>query len=133
MRFEVKVQSKPVQEILRRHGLDKDGDVQRFHTMNIDRHIGKFMPHLTGTLETKLKHVSDSTEITVFGPYAKYQYHGMAMAGPPPKVLTDKPLEYTKDFNPLAGPYWDRALIAAEGKAMEADVQLYIRRRAGDV
>lgn len=129
MKFTVDVKMKGIQEILKRHGLDKDGDVQRFHTMNVNRRIGKYMPHLTGTLETKLKLVTGNTEITVLGPYAKYQYHGLAMAGPPPKVATDKPLQYTKNFNPQAGPYWDRALVAAEGKAMEADTQEYIRRR----
>lgn len=129
MKFTVDVKVKGIQNVLRRHGLNKDGDVQRFHTMNVNRRIGRYMPHLSGTLETKLKLVSSNTEITVLGPYAKYQYHGMAMAGPPPKVVTDKPLEYTKDFNPLAGPYWDRELVSSEGAAMKADVQEYIRKR----
>lgn len=129
MKFTVDVKMKGVHEILKRHGLDHNGDVQRFHTMNVNRRIGKYMPHLAGALETKLKLISSNTEITVLGPYAKYQYHGMAMAGPPPKVVTDKPLEYTKDFNTQAGPYWDRALVATEGAAMESDLQEYIRRR----
>ena len=133
MKFTVDVKVKGIQEILKRHGLDEDGDVQRFHTMNVNRRIGKYMPHLTGTLETKSKMVTGNTEITVLGPYAKYQYHGLAMAGPPPKVVTDKPLEYTKDFNPLAGPYWDRALVAAEGNVMKQDLQAYINRRKSSV
>lgn len=129
MKFTVDVKAKGVQEILKRHGLTEDGDVQRFHTMNVNRRIGKYMPHLTGTLETKLKMVTSNTEITVLGPYAKYQYHGKVMVGPPPKILTDRDLQYTKDFNPLAGPYWDRALVAAEGKAIAQDVQAYVNRR----
>lgn len=129
MKFTVDVKVKGIQEILKRHGLDEDGDVQRFHTMNVNRRIGKYMPHLSGTLETKSKRISSGTEITIQAPYAQYQYHGVAMAGQAPKVLTRKALQYTKDFNPLAGPYWDRALVAAEGEALTEDLQAYIDRR----
>lgn len=111
-----------------RKGFGPDGHVQKFHTANVNRRIGKYMPHLTGTLETKLKIVR-GTKIIVLGPYAKYQYHGKVMVGPAPKVLTDRDLEYTKTFNPQAGPYWDRALVAAEGDALVDDVQRYINRR----
>lgn len=111
-----------------RKGFGPDGHVQKFHTANVNRRIGKYMPHLTGTLETKLKIVR-GTKIIVLGPYAKYQYHGKVMVGPAPKVLTDRDLEYTKTFNPQAGPYWDRALVAAEGDAIVDDVQRYINRR----
>lgn len=111
-----------------RKGFGPDGHVQKFHTANVNRRIGKYMPHLTGTLETKLKIVR-GTKIIVLGPYAKYQYHGKVMVGPAPKVLTDRDLEYTKTFNPQAGPYWDRALVAAEGDALVEDVQRYINRR----
>ena len=111
-----------------RKGFGPDGHVQKFHTANVNRRIGKFMPHLTGALETKLK-IVQGTKIIVLGPYAKYQYHGKVMVGPAPKVLTDQDLEYTKTFNPQAGPYWDRALVAAEGDALVADTQRYINRR----
>ena len=84
MKFTVDVKVKGIQEILKRHGLDEDGDVQRFHTMNVNRRIGKYMPHLSGTLETKSKRISSGTEITIQAPYAQYQYHGVAMAGQAP-------------------------------------------------
>ena len=129
MSFTVKVVIDSAAGILSRHGLDKNGDVQRFHTMNVNRRIGKYMPHLSGALETKSKRISSGTEITIQAPYAQYQYHGVAMAGQAPKVLTRKALQYTKDFNPLAGPYWDRALVAAEGEALAEDLQAYIDRR----
>lgn len=40
----VKVNSHPVAEILRRKGLDMNGDVQRFHTANVLRRIVRYMP-----------------------------------------------------------------------------------------
>lgn len=129
MIFTVKVNVPGTAAMLKRKGLDKNGDVQKFHTKNVSDRMGQYMPHLTGVLETKLKNVSSPTEITVLGPYAKYQYHGKVMVGPPPKVVTDRDLQYTKDFNPKAGPFWDRALVAAEGKQLRQDLQDYIDRR----
>lgn len=126
--MKVKLDMPSAEKLIQRKGFDRDGHVQKFHTANVNRRIGKYMPHLTGALETKLKIVR-GTQIIVLGPYAKYQYHGKAMVGPAPKVLTDRDLEYTKTFNPQAGPYWDRALVASEGKAMTADLQRYIDRR----
>lgn len=128
MRFDIDVHVNSAQEIMLRHGLTENGDVQRFHTMNVNRRIGKYMPHLSGALETKLKRISGNTEITILGPYAQYQFRGMAMKRKAPRELSEKPLNYTKNFNPKAGPYWDRALVAAEGPAMESDLQAYIRR-----
>ena len=46
-------------------------------------------------------------------------------------MVTDRDLVYTKTKNPQAGPYWDRALKAAEMPAMQADLQRYVNRKAG--
>lgn len=133
IKFTVKLDLPSADQLICSRGLDTEGRAQRFHTANVSKKMGKYMPHLSGTLETKLKQISSDTEIKILGPYALYQFHGKAMAGLPPKVVTDKPLQYTKDFNPLAGPYWDRALVAAEGRALTEDLQRFIDRRNGNV
>lgn len=114
--------------LVQKKGFGPDGHVQKFHTANVNRRIGKYMPHLTGVLETKLK-FAHGTKIVILGPYAKYQYYGKVMVGAPPKVVTDRNLEYTKTHNPQAGPFWDRALVAAEGDALVSDLQNYIDGR----
>lgn len=131
MKFTVKVDIPGTSELIQRKGLDKKGDVQRFHTNNVNRRITRYMPYRTGALATKLKFVRSGTEIEVLGPYAKYQYYGKVMVGPAPKVTTNKPLDYSgsKVKHPQAGPYWDRALVAAEGDQMRQDLQNYIDRR----
>lgn len=148
MSVTVKVSMKPVEQIVREHGLDQNGDAQKFHTMNVNRRIGRYMPHLTGTLETKLKYIKSNTEIEILGPYAGYQYYGRVMVnaktGKGPVLIpgvgfrykkgtilkvTDRPLDYTDTFNPMAGPYWDRALVAAEGDKLRQDLQNYINRK----
>ena len=62
-------------------------------------------------------------------PYARYLFYGYAMEGKAPKRVTDRPLKYTKTKNPNAGPRWDKALSAAEGAALAADLERYIKRR----
>jgi len=98
---------------------------------------------------TDKREVISPTEIYIPGPYAHYQYVGKKWVDPKthaagfltangwrsrknvPKVGTDQDLTYDKSKNPRAGPHWDRALVAAEGAAMTADVQEYVNKRAG--
>lgn len=125
----VRVKIKPVNTILTRMGVKPDGDVQMFVTNTVNRRITRYMPFRSGALATKLKHIKSATEIEVLGPYARYQYYGKAMEGPAPKVVTDRDLKYDKTKNPLAGPFWDRRLIANEGAQIAADVRRYVSGR----
>lgn len=126
----VKVQMRSPGEIIRRKGLDKDGRAQRFHTSNVLRRIAKYMPYRTGaTIKLTIAQTDLSKPYIVTDtPYAKYLYYGKAMAGRAPKHVTDHDLNYTRTKNQRAGPYWDRALKAAEGDAIAADLQRYINR-----
>lgn len=121
----------PTKRIIRDKGLSESGEVQRFHTQNVLRRIQKYMPYRTGaTIKLTISQTDISKpEIITDTPYAKYLFYGYAMAGRAPKHKTDKPISYTKTKNPKAGPHWDRALSAAEGTAMAADLQRYIDRR----
>lgn len=125
----VRVKMKPVNTILTRMGVKPDGDVQMFVTNTVNRRITRYMPFRSGALATKLKHIKSATEIEVLGPYARYQYYGKAMEGPAPKVVTDRDLKYDKTKNPLAGPFWDRRMIANEGAQIAADVRRYVSGR----
>ena len=129
----VKVDMRPVKAILKAKGLTADGDVQRFHTANVLRRIVKYMPYRTGdTIKlTQTQTVVNEPRIITAAPHAKYIYFGKVMVGSPPKQVTDRNLKYTKTKNPQAGPYWDRALVAAEGAAMRNDLQRYVSRKAG--
>ena len=129
----VTVNMKPINRILKDKGLSAGGDVQQFHTANVLRRIIKYMPYRTGaTIKlTQAQSPISKPEIVTDALYAKYLYYGKVMVGKPPKQPTDKDLKYTKTKNPQAGPFWDRALVAAEGKAMQADLQRYVSRKAG--
>ena len=144
----VQVKCKSASQIIRDHGLDRSGDVQRYWTNIVNRRLSRYMPYRSGALSSKLKYVSGPAEITVAAPYAKYQYYGKVMIDPEinaagfltkdgtwrsrkgaVKVLTDRPLDYDTTKNERAGPFWDRRLMAAEKDAMLQEIRGYIRRR----
>lgn len=127
----VKVEMQPVNRIVARLGVDKNGDVQRFVTNTVNHRMTRYMPFRSGALSTKLKFVSGPNEITVLGPYARYQYYGKVMVGPAPKQVTDIPLNYRKHKHPLAGPLWDKRMMAAEGALIAGEIQMYVNRRRG--
>lgn len=120
-----------INRILRDKGLSSNGSVQSFHTNNVMRRMVKFMPYVTGaTIKVMIAQTDISKPYVVVDlPYAKYLYHGMAMEGEAPKTVTDRPLNYSHGKNPQAGPYWDRRLVAAEGKIIAVELQRYINRR----
>ena len=129
MTFTVTVDLTDVKALIQRLGLEPNGDAQQFLTSEVNRRMTRYMPYRSGALSTKKKIISGPDEITVMGPYAGYQYYGMAMAGPAPRYVTNNPLHYDTSKNPLAGPYWDRRLMAAEGKQIAEDLAEYITRR----
>lgn len=152
MSIKVKLKLNPVSQIIKAKGLDENGDVQKFLTSTVNDRIGRYMPasSATAVLATKKKFIASPTQIVIQGPYAQYQYYGKVMVnaktGKGPMNIpgvglrykkgtilkeTERPLDYDTTFHKDAGPFWDRALMAAEGKAIEADVQSYIDRKAG--
>lgn len=140
---------RPTGAILQKKGLDKTGNAQAFHTQNCLRRITKYMPMDTGALIklTVAQTVVRRPEIVTRAPQARYLFYGKAMAdsltgkGPAniPGVgyrwrkgaklkATSRDLHYSKSKNPLAGPRWDKALSAAEGKALAGDLQRYLKQ-----
>ena len=134
MNAKIKVKMKPVNVILARLGVDKNGEVQKFVTNDINKRITRYMPFRTGALATKLKYIKSPTEIEVNAPYAHYQYAGKvrvnAKTGKGPALIpgvgyryrkgtvtnaTNRNLVYDKAKHTLAGPNWDKRLMAAEG------------------
>lgn len=146
----VKVRVKSVSQILKDHGLEKDGPVQNYWTSIVNRRITRYMPFKSGVLATKLKFQASPTEIVVLGPYARYQYDGVVMVnartGKGPALIpgigyryrkgtvlkaTSRPLNYDTTKHPLAGDKWDEQLINNEYDAMIADLKNYVRHREG--
>ena len=147
----IKVEMKPVNVILARLGVGKNGDVQMQTTRIINQRMTRYMPYRTGVLATKSKLIKSPTEIEVLGPYARYQYYGEVMVDPVtraagfldkdgqwksrrgvPKVRSGRPINYDKTKgHPLAGPKWDERMMAAEGSQIAREIQKYVDRKRG--
>lgn len=150
MSTRIKVEMKPVDTILTRIGVDKNGDVQMQVTRIINNRITKYMPFRTGALATKLKRIKSPTEIEVAAPYALYIYYGKVMVnsktGKGPAFIpgigyryrkgtvlkaTERDLNYDLTKHPKAGPFWDRRMMASEAAQIAHDIQVYVNRRGG--
>lgn len=129
-----------LQKIIKDKGLDPGGDVQQFHTANVLRRIVKYMPQRSG-MTVKVTVVQTDIrkpKIITNTPYARFLYHGKVMVsdvtGSPwarkgeTKHVINKKLDFSKKTE-TAGPYWDKALVAAEGDKLRTDVQAYIKRK----
>lgn len=128
-------------QIMRDKGLDENGDVQTYHTRNVLRRIVRYMPYQSGmTIKITVAQTDVRRPLIVTDtPSARFLFNGKLMVsdvtGSPwarkgeTKHVVNTPLNYTKTKNPRAGPHWDRAVSAAEGKAMVADLQRYIDRK----
>lgn len=137
----IKVDMDPVSEIMNRLGVTAQGDVQIHFTNMVDHRITRYMPLRAGVMALKKKRIKSSTEIEVATPYAHFQNEGKVWIYPPTgstwapkdgkKEKTDQDLTYDQSKNQEAGAHWDRALMAAEGAAMQRDLQDYVDRRAG--
>lgn len=150
MSTRIKVEMKPVDTILTRIGVDKNGDVQMQVTRIINNRITKYMPFRTGALATKLKRIKSPTEIEVAAPYALYMYYGKVMVnsktGKGPAFIpgvgyryrkgtvlkaTERDLNYDLTKHSKAGPFWDRRMMASEAAQIAHDIQMYVNRRGG--
>ena len=146
MRIDVDMHS--IDRILKDHGLDSNGYVQKYVTFAINKYLTEYMPFQTGTLATKLKFITSPTKIEVLSPAAKYLYCGKRMVnsktGKGPALIpdvgyryrkgtilmpTDEPLNYDTTKNAKAGPYWDKRMMAERKQTIANETMEYIRRR----
>lgn len=128
MKVSVKMASTP--QTIRALGLQPGGKAQAFHTRNVANRITKYMPYkLNGSVpKAALAGVDlERNQIVVRGPHVRYLNEGKVMVGKKPKRATSKALQYTTSTNKLAGPHWARRLKEAEGAAMTADLQRYLK------
>lgn len=115
--MKVKAEIKPVQQILRNHGLQEGGPVQKLLDSECMRYMGDYMPRRqVGELEHMMVAATTigSGEIDIPGPFAHYLYEGILYVSPTTgsawakkneiKVPTGKALTYAGA--PMRGKKW---------------------------
>ena len=106
--MDVKINMKPIEDVLKDLGITPDGELQEQLTKYTLRAMQRYMPWKTGRTARVLTKKTAPDEITVDAPYARYLYYGVGKSG--------KPLNYTRTHNKLAGPYWDRTMMDYEAE-----------------
>lgn len=113
--------------IISKLGVGKGGEVHKFFTSECARYMDKYVPYREGTLsQTVIKNGKPTSNvgvdtITYAQEYASYVYYGLSKSG--------KPLDYTKRFHRLAGPYWDEKMVTADMPKIEKNTQEFFDRR----
>lgn len=104
--------------ILKAHGLEKGGRVQKFVDSECIRQMSPYTPDLGGMMEKSVVTgtVIGSGLVSYNSPYARFQYYGKVMIDPNTgstwaplygkKITTERELEYNKSRHPLAGKKW---------------------------
>lgn len=81
---------------------------QKFLDTQVITDCDPYVPFLNGDLRMSAIRGTDigSGEVVYDSPYARYQYYGKVMVGPPPKELTDIPLQ---QHHPGTCAFWFEA------------------------
>lgn len=138
-----------VHDLLAQFGLEEGGIVQQVIDKSVIDYCMPYVPHDTGTLETSPYAVTviGSGEVVYPGPYAHYMYYG-EVYGPnipvfiddsgepayffsPPgekKHPTGKQIQYSTDYNPLAGPFWLERMKADHLQDIIEEARKNVRR-----
>lgn len=131
MGFSIKTKINPSSKIIKDHGLDENGRVQRFLRDEADRLMNPYIPFKEGALRRN-KTYPNNYSIKYTSPYSKYHYYGKLMLAKngsawaktgEKKVLTNKNLQYHTSGT---GPKWDKVMMQKRGKELEKDVQNFI-------
>jgi hypothetical protein len=106
-------------QIMKKLGVEKDGDVQDKLTDLVMDNLKDFMPRESGELIAKMRKLRKD-RIRVEGPYARFLFFGVTSKGEPVKYA---------NANPKGGAHWDRRMVAERGSAIVAQLRRYVRSR----
>ena len=148
--FEIKteIELDKVSDILKRHGLQDGGPVQKYFTSRILAYVDPYVPMQTGMLKNNVSIGINGDCIIYNKPYSKYHWFGLKMVDPKyeigafhndltgrfwsrpgiPKKLTNEPMEYKN--GPLRGPKWVNRMWADKSDDIMGEMQAYVDRGA---
>lgn len=106
----IRLQIDPVDRILLKRSLNKNGAGQRFFTHEVRRLSDPYVPFLTGVLKNTA--TEEVNRITYNTPYARRQYYENPGTG-------------------LRGPYWTERMWADRGKEIVKATAAYCGGKAG--
>lgn len=130
--FNLRIKMNPASQIIKEHGLNKDGKVVEFLRNEIDRFSDPYVPFSTGSgAHMKiLKQYPSNHEIKYIAPYAHYHYKGKKAIGPTrPKGVKRKISNEDMNYQgaPKRGPEWDKRMMRDRGKDICKNIEVFIK------
>lgn len=131
--FTVKIKMNSTSQIIKDHGLDKNGRVTRFLRDTADRLMMPFIPGGPEGSLAKLKTYPSNHEIKYISPYSHYQYIGKAMIAQngsawakkgEKKHYSGKKLKY---HTSRTGPKWNELMMQRRKNDLVKDIENYIK------
>lgn len=115
--------------------ITQNNAVGQFVAQTWARYFAKYIPMQQGILRSNF--TTEPFKVTYESPYAHYQWQGELYVSPTTgsswalpgeiKVPTGKPLEYSKEQNPLATSHWEVPAFDAFRDTVARQVTMYIR------
>lgn len=130
MAFEYKIKMNSADKIIKDHGLEDDGRVEKYLRDTVARLCDPYVPMSTGQLKNT-KTFPNNHSIKYIQPYAHYMYKGkIALGASKPKgvkrSISNIPLKY--QGAPKRGAEWDKRMVRDRKKDIEKDIENYIKR-----
>lgn len=114
-------------KILSRRGLGDSDKVRKFLASEVARLSDPYVPMSSGSgahMKSQKQIAADGSQIIYPGPYAHYQWEGLAMSGTAPKHYNGNALTY--HGAPMRGKKWTERMWADKHKEIENNVEKYI-------
>lgn len=146
MSTEIKIDIHEAQQIIKDHGLDPGGAVQKFFSSELLRISNQYTPFDNGILAGTAFISHDGTAIVYPVPYARYLWYGKLMVDPitkkgaffnpnygfwsRPKVqkeLTNRDLKY--HGSPIRGPKWVERAYIDNKTTLLSSIEKFANRR----
>lgn len=118
-------------KILAKRGLGQDNKARKYLATTFAKYCDPYVPMSAGAgahMKNAKEIASDGSSVTYPGPYAHYQYVGLAMIGTAPKSYSGRSLSY--NGAPMRGSQWDKRMLADRGRDLLKDLAAYVGGRA---
>ena len=132
----VKVDFSSADDILRKHGFQRGGPVQKMFTNEIKRISNPYVPFDRGVLSGLVKNGEYDESLIYYAPYARYLWYGKLMVSPTTgsawakygeqKVLKEPPTNLQYQGAPLRGARWVQRAWIDHGDEVIKGIQKYV-------
>lgn len=132
MQANIKIKMNPVNKIIKDHGLERGGPVNRFLRDTVERLSDPYIPmsSSSGVHMKNQKTYPNNHSIKYIAPYAHYHYKGKKAIGPSrPEGVTRTISGINMKYQgaPKRGPEWEKRMMNDKRKQVCKDVERFIK------